>query len=437
MLPAGAASPIDLDVGNLFARILGCNCSEFRLAHCAFVRLFASRARSGRSRERPRATGVRGVRVEVGMESASQRSECDDGEDLAGRVLAGKWRLDARIGRGSFGEVWTARHVVTGGLRALKLLDPAMARVPELRERFVREAQAASRIESAFVVEIDDLGHDDETGRVFLVMEWLRGETLHAYLARSPFRMPAHEALYVLGHIADALDAAHRVGVVHRDLKPENVALNWNADGSVRAKLLDFGIAKLTDQWTGRYVALDARALSHGRTEGFLGTPGYGAPEQIRDSARVTAAADMFSLGICAFEMLTGASYWRGQTSAALLAEILHGVTEAPSRRVPDGTLGAAFDAWFFTACATDPDLRFASAAEAIRALDVALAPHEAPSPPASRATRVDSTAPGHPTRRLDPSLAATLPGRTVIAPNPLAWQRSRRRDRAVARAGR
>jgi serine/threonine-protein kinase len=222
------------------------------------------------------------------------------------------------------------------------------------------------------------------------------------------------------------------VGVVHRDLKPENVVLTWSGETGARAKLLDFGIAKLTDQWTGRYVALDPRALAGGRTEGFLGTPGYGAPEQIRDASAVTSAADVFSLGICAFEMLTGRSYWRSKTSAALLAEILHGAGGPPSLRAPDVDLPAAFDAWFAQACASDPGERFATAGDAVRALDRALAPHDGPTSPFPRATRSSPGSGEYATRAADPSLAATLLGKTVIASDPL-----RRPRRGGQRAGR
>jgi serine/threonine-protein kinase len=307
-------------------------------------------------------------RATIGNEA--QRAVDGDPTGLRGRVVDGKWRLESAIGKGSFGEVWVAHHVVTGRCKALKLLDPWFTTMPEQVERFVREARAAARVDSPHVVSIDDIGTDLELQRAYLVMELLRGESLYAYLSRAPYAMPWAQTLCVLQQMASALDAAHAVGVVHRDLKPENVFLSWSEEGEARVTVLDFGIAKLIDASECDRTS----GLRRVRTMGFLGTPGYAGPEQIRDAGTVTHVADVFALGICAYEMLTGRSYWRAASDTGMLAEILEGVLEPPSRRAPtELSLPAGFDAWFLRACARDPAERFQSAGEAVLALQHAL----------------------------------------------------------------
>ena len=305
--------------------------------------------------------------------------------ELTDSIVAGKWKLETRIGSGSFGEVWIARHLITGGRKALKLLYAEFSGT-DLSSRFIREAQAASRTQSPHVVTVDDIGFDESLGRAYLIMELLRGESLFEHLSHAPFAMPASEAVAVLAQIAAAIDAAHAAGVIHRDLKPENVVLTWAADGSIVVKVLDFGIAKLAEARASMMPAVPnpGRALGPG-TVGFIGTPGYASPEQMADAASVTGTADVFALGICAFEMLAGASYWRSADPSEVFAEVAVGIFAPPSLRAPTAVgLSAAFDDWFAKACAHDPNQRFASAGEAVRALEKALGltgPFNAPRP--------------------------------------------------------
>ncbi len=301
--------------------------------------------------------------------------------DLTGYLVGGKWELVSQMGQGSFGDVWLARHHVTGKRKALKLLQATYSADQGQTERFVREAQAAARIDSPHVVEIDDIGHDDALARAYLVMERLRGESLYDFLTHAPFRVEFAEAVTLMRQIAAAVDAAHAAGVVHRDLKPENVFLSWHSDGSVLLKVLDFGIARLV----GAGLVEPAPALTmppvvagvglrRSRTEGFIGTPGYAAPEQIENASVAGTPADIFALGICAFEILTGGPYWHANDPMSLLVETLGGPVDPASTRAPPGVvLPPAFDAWFARVCSRDPMARHATAGEAVYQLEAAL----------------------------------------------------------------
>ena len=302
--------------------------------------------------------------------------------ELTGKTIGDKWQLENPLGSGTFGEVWVARHKVTGRKKALKLLHPQFSADQAVTDRFVHEAQIASRVDSPHVVAVDDIGVDDQLKRAYLVMELLKGESLFDYLVRPPYRMSPGETIVVLRQVCAALEAVHAVGVVHRDLKPENVFLSWRSDGSVLDKVLDFGIAKLADV-QGVGPAYEGAGLRRTRTTGFIGTPGYASPEQVSDAASVTVTADIFALGICSFEMLTGNSYWRSDDMNDLFIEVSTGVSDVPSRRVPALKLSPAYDAWFMKACARNPEDRFGAVPEAIEALEEALEQLDPlPSPP-------------------------------------------------------
>jgi serine/threonine-protein kinase len=170
-----------------------------------------------------------------------------------------------------------------------------------------------------------------------------------------------------LRQVARALDKAHAAGIVHRDLKPANLFLTQREDGSPLVKILDFGVAKMASEST---------ALT--RSDSFLGTPGYMAPEQTDSRGPpVTFRADLYALGLIAFKLLIGHSYWRSGSLAQLLAQILVEGMPPPSQR--GSVRGPAFDAWFLRACDRDADKRFASAREQVEALAVALGLPEQP----------------------------------------------------------
>src|SRR3954471_14894368 len=187
-----------------------------------------------------------------------------------GRVIAGRYRLVSQLGQGGMGSVWRADHITLSSPVAIKLIDPEIARRPEMLERFQREAQSSAALRSPHVVQILDYGVDD--GVPYIAMELLEGESLASRLTRLG-RLPYAETARFVSHIGRALAKAHEAGVIHRDLKPDNVFLVQNDDREI-AKVLDFGIAKITGLGPGTGQALTTR------TGAILGTPSYMSPEQ-------------------------------------------------------------------------------------------------------------------------------------------------------------
>jgi serine/threonine-protein kinase len=209
-------------------------------------------------------------------------------DPLVGRTLASRYRLVKRLGSGGMALVYLARHVMIERLSAIKVLRQDLGMNPAHRERFLREARAVNRINHPGIVEITDFGENE--GLVFLVMEYVEGESLLAALRNGVF--PWQRAARVALQVASALARAHELGVIHRDLKPENILLVQRPDDEV-VKLTDFGIAKI----------VDAPKLTF--TEQRLGTPGYIPPEYM-EGGPAGARGDLYSLGVVLYEMLTG-----------------------------------------------------------------------------------------------------------------------------------
>ena len=209
----------------------------------------------------------------------------EPGAATEGRRLGGRYRVEALLATGGMGEVWAARDLLLDRAVAVKVLGGALAGDGRAAERLRREARAAARLEHPSIARVLDLGEQD--GRPYLVMELLEGESLAARIDRAG-AMAAPEAARVVAAVADALEAAHRAGVVHRDVKPGNVFLT--SDGE--AKVLDFGIAS----------AAGEAALTTGE---MLGTPAYLAPERVLGHP-ATPAADIYALGVVLYELLAG-----------------------------------------------------------------------------------------------------------------------------------
>jgi serine/threonine protein kinase len=281
----------------------------------------------------------------------------DDAHRAGDRV--GRWRLVRCIGVGGMGSVWEAQHETLQRRVAVKFIHASFVGDDEARQRFETEAKAASALHSRHVVEMFDHGVT-ERGEPFIVMELLVGESLEARLRREG-RLSIAATAAILVQAARALQQAHDLGIVHRDLKPENVFLAPDEEpGATLAKVLDFGVAKVT----GASASLgDAKT----KTGTLLGTPYYMAPEQARGVRELDGRADLWSLGVIAYRCVTGVLPFEGEALGDLLVHICTGKFLPPSAH--DRTLPPAFDAWAARALAVTPAARFASATELAQAL--------------------------------------------------------------------
>jgi eukaryotic-like serine/threonine-protein kinase len=278
-------------------------------------------------------------------------------EIAAGSLLAGKYRLEALIGRGGMGSVWRAEHLGLSAPVAVKLLDLLhFGGAGEAVARFHREARAAAAIRSPHVVQILDHGVDPTFNVPFIVMELMEGESLANRLARSG-RISLAEVARVFAHVARALSRAHEAGIVHRDLKPDNVFLVRNEDDEV-AKVLDFGIAKADSHALGQD--------SGTRTGAIMGTAYYMSPEQISGSKLVDYRTDLWALGVMACECLTGRRPFEAESIGGITLKICVEPIPLPSSL---GPVPAGFDAWFAKIVNRDPGQRFPSARAAADAL--------------------------------------------------------------------
>ncbi|WP_437971160.1 serine/threonine-protein kinase [Sorangium sp. So ce260] len=281
-----------------------------------------------------------------------------------GTVFARRYRVVRLIAAGGMGAVHEVIHLETDRHRALKVMHPHLFQSEEMRERFKREARITAKVESEYIVDVFDAGVDEATGMPFLVMELLRGEELGERLTRAG-RLPPAEVMTYLYQTALALERTHAASIVHRDLKPANLFLTQREDGSVRVKILDFGIAKLV-----------ADGATRAGATGSLGTPIYMPPEQFHGETKLTAAADIFALGMIAYTLLVGTPYWAPEASSAdgvfAFAMVAARGPQEPAvqrARSQGVVLPLDFDAWFARATAPDPAARFGRAMEAVQAL--------------------------------------------------------------------
>jgi serine/threonine protein kinase len=222
-----------------------------------------------------------------------------------------RYEVLERIGEGAFAYVFRARETAAGRDVALKVLKEPYRQVRDVVERFQREVFAVATINSPHVVSLLDFGFADD--EFFIVMEFVRGMSLRQLMMHEPWA--PEDALVVLGQIAHALAAAHKHQIVHRDLKPENVMLVENA-GLWQAKVLDFGFAKLADLER----TLDLEPIT--RVGFCFGTPQYLSPEQIKGHS-VDGGADLFALGVIAYEMLAGRRPWDGADPRTVMTAVL------------------------------------------------------------------------------------------------------------------
>lgn len=277
-----------------------------------------------------------------------------------GYIVRGKYRILRKLGQGGMGVVYLAEHLLLGGHVALKFLAPELSRDPQFVKRFRNEARAAYQLHHPNIVDVTDLDQDED-GSLFIAMEYISGPSLRSVLHDSKGPLPVPRALAIAAGVAAGLSAAHARGAVHRDIKPDNILLATGPDGSEMAKVLDFGIAVMTDGVTN---------LS--RTHGVLLTPQYAAPEQWRGmpAVELDGRTDLYALGGVLYEMLAGRTPFRAENMEGWMYEHLQGMPEPLERLRPD--LAANYhglDVIIMRLLARERELRFPSAATLVEAL--------------------------------------------------------------------
>ena len=266
---------------------------------------------------------------------------------LSSGARLGPYEIVAPVGAGGMGEVYRAKDTRLDRTVAIKVLPAHLAGNPELRQRLEREAKTVSSLNHPHICILHDIGHQD--GIDYLVMEYLEGDTLAARLAKGP--LPLEQALLLAIQVADALEAAHRKGVVHRDLKPANIMLTKSG-----AKLLDFGLARIDKRIPAEDNTVTAGLTSPGA---ILGTFQYMAPEQL-EGKNADARTDLFAFGAVLYEMLTGRKAFEGRSQASLISAIMS--ADPPAIATLRPLTSPMLERVVKTCLAKDPDARWQSA---------------------------------------------------------------------------
>jgi serine/threonine-protein kinase len=273
--------------------------------------------------------------------------------------LVGSYRITGKIAEGGMGVVYRAQHELIGKAAAVKLLLPELSSNHDIVNRFFTEARAATAVRHPGIVEVFDFGYL-QNGMAYIVMELLDGEPLSRRLATQG-RLEERHALIVTRGVASALAAAHAKQIVHRDLKPDNIFLVPDADmpGGERAKVLDFGIAKVSEAQRG--------TGSKTRTGAVMGTPTYMSPEQCRGAGEVDHRSDIYSIGCILYEMVCGRPPFQQEGIGELIASHMLMPPDPPTRHNP--SISAATEGLILNLLAKNPNERVQSCGELARLL--------------------------------------------------------------------
>ncbi|MCY1044739.1 serine/threonine-protein kinase [Corallococcus sp. bb12-1] len=276
----------------------------------------------------------------------------EGGDEYVGKTIASKYRVEALIGEGGMGKVYRARQLALDKVVVLKVLRHTLLSDERTVARFQREAKAASRLNHPNSISVLDFGQADD-GALFIAMEYVSGQDLHQILSRE---WPLGEArvVRIAVQILNALSDAHGAGVIHRDLKPENIMVEQRRNEPDFVKVLDFGIAKITD------VQDEGPALTRA---GFVcGTPEYMSPEQAR-GAVLDYRSDLYAVGVILYQLITGLLPFESDSAVGFATKHLTEEPPPPSRRRPEARISPGMERLILRVLSKDPDDRPANAA--------------------------------------------------------------------------